>query len=351
MYLHLDIDKKLNDFRLQVSCEGNASRIGILGASGCGKSMTLKSIAGIEKPDKGRIVLGDRTLFDTSGKINLRPQARRVGYLFQNYALFPTMTVEQNIMAGLYGRGVDASKRVKEMITKFQLEGLEKRRPGELSGGQQQRVALARIMAYRPEAILLDEPFSAMDYFLRERLRLELMEVLREYEGLSVLVTHDRDEAYQLCDHLLLLKDGSVIAEGPTKELFERPGTAEAARLTGCKNISRIIPLGPHRICAPDWGGLELTTAETVTDEISYAGIRAHDFTPLDQNSAQLYAQQSQNVIPVGGLTVTELPFEWYVTLSCGLWWKLPRDMHDHGFESRIPTALTVDPSAIMLLR
>ena len=245
----------------------------------------------------------------------------------------------------------DASKRVKEMITKFQLEGLEKRRPGELSGGQQQRVALARIMAYRPEAILLDEPFSAMDYFLRERLRLELMEVLREYEGLSVLVTHDRDEAYQLCDHLLLLKDGSVIAEGPTKELFERPHTAEAARLTGCKNISRIVPLGPHRICAPDWGGLELTTAETVTDEISYAGIRAHDLTPLDQNAAQLYAQQGQNVITVSGLTVTELPFEWYVTLSCGLWWKLPRDMHDHGFEKRIPEALTVDPSAIMLLR
>ena len=351
MYLNMDIVKKLNDFTLRISYEGSAARIGILGASGCGKSMTLKSIAGIEKPDKGRIVLGDRTLFDTYGKINLRPQERRVGYLFQNYALFPTMTVEQNIMAGLHGRGVDASKRVKEMIGKFQLEGLEKRRPGELSGGQQQRVALARIMAYRPEALLLDEPFSAMDYFLRERLRLELMEVLREYEGLSVLVTHDRDEAYQLCDHLLLLKDGSVIAEGPTKELFERPGTAEAARLTGCKNISRIVPLGPHRICAPDWGGLELTTAETVTDEISYAGIRAHDFAPLDQDAAQLYAQQGRNVIPVGGLTVTELPFEWYVTLFCGLWWKLPRDMHDHGFKSRIPAALTVDPSAIMLLR
>ena len=252
MYLHLDIDKKLNDFRLQVSCEGNASRIGILGASGCGKSMTLKSIAGIEKPDKGRIVLGDRTLFDTSGKINLRPQARRVGYLFQNYALFPTMTVEQNIMAGLYGRGVDASKRVKEMITKFQLEGLEKRRPGELSGGQQQRVALARIMAYRPEAILLDEPFSAMDYFLRERLRLELMEVLREYEGLSVLVTHDRDEAYQLCDHLLLLKDGSVIAEGPTKELFERPGTAEQAARTS-RGSYRWGPIGSARRIGAAW--------------------------------------------------------------------------------------------------
>ena len=351
MDLYLDIDKKLNDFRLQIRYSGSASRIGILGASGCGKSMTLKSIAGIEKPDQGRIVLGDRTLFDASARINLRPQARKVGYLFQNYALFPTMTVEQNIMAGLHGRDIDASGRVQEMIRKFQLEGLEKRRPGELSGGQQQRVALARIMAYRPEAILLDEPFSAMDYFLRERLRLELMDVLREYEGLSVLVTHDRDEAYQLCDYLLLLKDGAVIAEGNTKALFERPGTAEAARLTGCKNVSRIIPLGPHRICAPDWGGLELTTAEEVTDEIAFAGIRAHDFTPLDARTAQQYAREGRNVIPVGNVTVTELPFEWYVTLSCGLWWKLPRDMHDHGFENRIPAALTVDPAAIMLLR
>ena len=182
MYLNMDIVKKLNDFTLRISYEGSAARIGILGASGCGKSMTLKSIAGIEKPDKGRIVLGDRTLFDAAGKVNLRPQARRVGYLFQNYALFPTMTVEQNIMAGLHGRGVDASKRVKEMIGKFQLEGLEKRRPGELSGGQQQRVALARIMAYRPEALLLDEPFSAMDYFLRERMRLELGEELGALE-------------------------------------------------------------------------------------------------------------------------------------------------------------------------
>ena len=248
MQLILDFEKKLEDFHLHVHHEGDASRIGILGASGCGKSMTLRSIAGIETPDRGLIRLGGRDLFDSSQKINLRPQERRVGYLFQNYALFPTMTVEQNIMAGVRGSKEERQKRAQEMVRAFQLEGLEKRRPAELSGGQQQRVALARIMAYHPEALLLDEPFSAMDYFLKEKLRLEMKQVLQEFEGLSILVTHDRDEAYQLCDHLLLMHEGSFIAGGPTKEIFDHPKTVEAARLTGCKNISRIRPLGPHRI-------------------------------------------------------------------------------------------------------
>ena len=169
MQLILDFEKKLEDFHLHVHYEGQASRIGILGASGCGKSMTLRSIAGIETPDRGLISLSGRDLFDSEKKINLRPQQRRVGYLFQNYALFPTMTVEQNIMAGVRGSKEERQKRAQEMVHAFQLEGLEKRRPAELSGGQQQRVALARIMAYHPEALLLDEPFSAMDYFLKEK--------------------------------------------------------------------------------------------------------------------------------------------------------------------------------------
>ena len=226
MQLILDFEKKLEDFHLHVHHEGDASRIGILGASGCGKSMTLRSIAGIETPDRGLIRLGGRDLFDSSQKINLRPQERRVGYLFQNYALFPSMTVEQNIMAGVCGSKEKRQKRAQEMV---------------------------RIMAYHPEALLLDEPFSAMDYFLKEKLRLEMKQVLQEFEGLSILVTHDRDEAYQLCDHLLLMHEGSFIAGGPTKEIFDHPKTVEAARLTGCKNISRIRPLGPHRICALDW--------------------------------------------------------------------------------------------------
>ena len=343
MQLILNFEKKLEDFRLHVHYEGEASRIGILGASGCGKSMTLRSIAGIETPDRGRIRLGGRDLFDSDKKINLRPQERRVGYLFQNYALFPSMTVEQNIMAGVRGSKEERQRRTQEMVRAFRLEGLEKRRPAELSGGQQQRVALARIMAYRPLALLLDEPFSAMDYFLKEKLRLEMKQVLQKYEGLSILVTHDRDEAYQLCDHLLLMHEGSLIAGGPTKELFDHPGTVEAARLTGCKNISRIRRLGLHRICALDWDNLELTTREEVTDEITHAGIRAHDFFPCGSENAE-------NRIPLEKPVLTELPFEWYIVLQNKIWWKIPKDIRSHDFSESLPRELCVDPSAIMLL-
>ena len=343
MQLILDFEKRLEDFHLHVHYEGEASRIGILGASGCGKSMTLRSIAGIETPDRGLISLSGRDLFDSEKKINLRPQQRRVGYLFQNYALFPTMTVEQNIMAGVRGSKEERQKRAQEMVHAFQLEGLEKRRPAELSGGQQQRVALARIMACRPDALLLDAPFSAMDYFLKEKLRLEMKQVLQEFEGLSILVTHDRDEVYQLCDHLLLMHEGSFIAGGPTKEIFDHPKTVEAARLTGCKNISRIRPLGQHRICALDWDNLELTTQEEVTEEITHAGIRAHDFFPCADESAE-------NRIHVENPVLTELPFEWYIVLQNKIWWKVPKDIRSHDFSERLPRALCVDPSAIMLL-
>ncbi len=355
MLLDLNFEKKLEDFQLCVEYKGEAPRIGILGASGCGKSMTLRSIAGIEKPDRGRICLGDRVLFDSVKKVNLRPQERRVGYLFQNYALFPAMTVEQNIMAGVTGTKRERLQRAAEMIRVFRLEGLQKRRPGELSGGQQQRVALARIMAYRPEALLLDEPFSAMDYYLKERLRLEMAQVLRDYEGISILVTHDRDEAYQLCDHLLLMCDGHMIASGATKEVFEHPGTVEAARLTGCKNISRVRPLGSHRICAIDWGNIELITAGTVTPDITHAGIRAHDFSPVNRAESEAMDREvsgtDSNIIPVKNPTLTELPFEWYIVLEQKIWWKFPKDMHNHDFSANIPAALTVNPAAVMLLR
>ena len=183
MSISLDIKKKLGDFSLEISFETDAKRIGILGPSGCGKSMTLKSIAGIEKPDSGRIQIDDRVLFDQGEKINLKPQKRNVGYMFQNYALFPTMTVVQNIGAGLGISDEDRNARVTDMIERFHLQGLEKHLPGQLSGGQQQRVALARIMAYRPDLILLDEPFSALDEHLKERLQHEMMTML---EGLDV---------------------------------------------------------------------------------------------------------------------------------------------------------------------
>lgn len=173
--LKVNIQKKLKEFDLNVDFELKKGCLGILGPSGCGKSMTLKSVVGIVNPDNGVISLttNDETVYyDSNEKINLKPQKRNVGYLFQNYALFPNMTVEENVAIGL-PKDYD-EKRLTDMIKRFRLEGLEKRYPRELSGGQQQRVALARILAYSPDVILLDEPFSAMDTFLKEQLRIEL---------------------------------------------------------------------------------------------------------------------------------------------------------------------------------
>ena len=171
MAVNVDIQKQLGDFRLDIRFKSSARRIGILGASGSGKSMTLKSIAGIEQPDRGIIEADGRTFYDRDRRISLKPQERNVGYLFQNYALFPTMTVEKNIAAGLKGGRKEKEARVREMIRKFRLEGLEKHLPGQLSGGQQQRTALARIMTCEPGMILLDEPFSALDMYMKEASR------------------------------------------------------------------------------------------------------------------------------------------------------------------------------------
>ena len=145
MAIEVKIQRKLNTFELNIDFKSDSKRIGILGASGCGKSMTLKSIAGIEPPESGLIKIEGKTVYDSENKVNLKPQKRNIGYLFQNYALFPTMTVEKNIAAGLKGKKQENAKRVREMIEKFQLTGLEKRFPAELSGGQQQRVALSLI--------------------------------------------------------------------------------------------------------------------------------------------------------------------------------------------------------------
>ena len=208
MGIAVDIRKKLGDFNLDIRFSSDAKRIGILGPSGCGKSMTLKCIAGIEQPDEGSISISTlnedgssgRKLYDSDGRVNLKPQKRNVGYMFQNYALFPTMNVVQNIAAGLKISGEEKDARVKEMIERFHLQGLEKHLPGELSGGQQQRVALARIMAYKPDIIMLDEPFSALDQHLKERLQHEMIAMLEDYHGQVIMVSHSRDEIYRFSE-------------------------------------------------------------------------------------------------------------------------------------------------------
>ena len=337
--LKVDIHKELKEFDLDVDFELKKGCLGILGPSGCGKSMTLKSIAGIVTPDNGIISLTadeETTYFNSKQKINLKPQKRNVGYLFQNYALFPNMTVEDNIAVGV---SKDDSKTVSEMIKRFHLEGLEKRYPRQLSGGQQQRVALARILAYGPDVILLDEPFSAMDTFLKEQLRLELVNSLKDFDGFSVLVTHDRDEAFQFCDELIILDKGKIIAKGETHEIFENPKKVEVARLTGCKNISRIEVLDDYHVKSLDWG-IVLEVSQRILSSITHIGIRAHDFSSAQKDDVNAFDTKDS--------TLLEMPFEWEITLANGLWWKKEKGIHEHEFV--IPEHLRVDPKNIILL-
>ena len=198
MALSVDIRKALGNFHLAVQFDAGDETLALLGASGCGKSVTLKCIAGILTPDEGHIELDGVTLYDSASRINLPPQRRQVGYLFQQYALFPNMTVRQNIAAAVRDKARRQTE-VAEKLRQFRLEAVADQKPGQLSGGQQQRCALARILASEPTAILLDEPFSALDSYLKYQLELELAETLGGFPGTVLWVSHDRGEVFRNC--------------------------------------------------------------------------------------------------------------------------------------------------------
>ncbi|MGM9591664.1 MAG: sulfate/molybdate ABC transporter ATP-binding protein [Oscillospiraceae bacterium] len=272
MPLYARIEKRLGSFRLDVELETDGRTLALLGASGCGKSMTLKCIAGIERPDRGRIILNGKTLFDSEKHIDLPPQKRRVGYLFQQYALFPNMTVEQNVMAGVReGSRKEKLRTARAKIAEMQLEGLEKKKPTQLSGGQQQRVALARILVNEPELLLLDEPFSALDSHLRSQLEYGLRDTLRQYGADAVFVSHDRNEAFRISDTIAVMDKGSIADFGEKHRLFKSPRTRQSARMTGCENIAACRAEGGQLLC-PDLG-LRLDTAQGA----AYIGLRADD--------------------------------------------------------------------------
>ena len=349
MAVSVNIEKNFRDFSLKVDFEGSSAAIGLLGASGSGKSMTLRCIAGIETPDKGKIVINGKTVFDSEKGINLKPQKRRIGYLFQNYALFPTMTVEQNIRCGYRGEKSSAQEKVSDLIQRYHLEGLEKRLPSQLSGGQQQRVALARMMIGEPEAILLDEPFSALDGYLKDVLQREMQDFLQDYPGDMILVTHSRDEAYKFCKELSIVHEGRILVTGETKQLFDQPGRLEAARLTGCKNFSRVERLGDYEICATDWN-LRLHTVEKVSEDITHVGIRGHWICPADEPRENCMAVQVDEYI--------ETTFEHQYMIKnkenrveSGLWWMRPKNSFTEDPDKDLPKYLYLPPERLMLLK
>ncbi|MEO0408268.1 MAG: ATP-binding cassette domain-containing protein, partial [Cyanobacteria bacterium P01_A01_bin.135] len=289
--LRVNIEKQVPGFHLRARFRAGRDPMGLLGASGSGKSMTLRCIAGLETPSTGRIVLNGRVLFDAQQSIDIPSRDRKVGLVFQNYALFPHLTVAQNIAFGM--QAVPKAKRFARVATYLEQIGLAElgdRYPNQLSGGQQQRVALARALAIQPDILLLDEPLSALDTYLRSQIERLLIEVLSTYGGVALFITHKLEEAYRVCADILVLSHGQIVARGHREDVFSRPPTVEVARVTECKNFSlaRLAdptngdPIGldstglaPTYIEAVDWGCL-LEVIDPIPASLACLGIRAH---------------------------------------------------------------------------
>ncbi|MCI5502908.1 MAG: ATP-binding cassette domain-containing protein [Anaerobutyricum sp.] len=361
MALSVHIRKKLKDFYLDVHFESESGCLGLLGSSGCGKSMTLKCIAGIETPDEGTIILNDRVLFDSAQKINLPPQKRKVGYLFQNYALFPNMTVRENVEEGLSGSGETfASKKEKDefiqkLLDQFHVGELADSYPTKMSGGQQQRTALARIVASSPDILLLDEPFSALDSYLREQLLQEMKGFLQSYQKDVVMVSHNRDEVYQMCEQMAVMGEGTIEISGETRALFANPVTAGAARLTGCKNISEIEILDSHTFYASDWN-MKFHLPEAIPTGVTHVGIRAHDLREA--------VDGDENVMECELDHISEAPFEMYLILKnkdtedfvdkgnkpAPVWWKISKKEWQEA-QKNVPEKICFPPEHLLLLK
>ncbi|OBQ01927.1 molybdate ABC transporter permease subunit [Anabaena sp. AL09] len=320
--LVLDIEKRLDNFYLQVAFNTDNQPLGLLGSSGAGKSMILRCLAGIETPNKGRIILNGRVLFDSEKNINIPIHQRQIGFLFQNYALFPHMTVAQNITFGL-PKYLNAKEEVEKQLIAMQLQGFGDRYPHQLSGGQQQRVALARALASKPEALLLDEPFSALDTHLRSQLEQQVAEILDDYSGVTLFVTHNMEEAYRLCPNLLVLEQGKQAHHGSKYEIFQHPASVNVAQLTGCKNFSRANILSPQKIEAIDWG-CTLEVREKIPAKLSHVGIRAHHLIFTKD-------PQQVNTFPCYLVRTSETPHRMTVFLKLHSVGNHPHDYHLQG--------------------
>jgi molybdate transport system ATP-binding protein len=249
--LSVRLRKAFPDFTLDVAWESREPVVALVGPSGSGKTLTLQCLAGLAAPDDGRVVVGERTLFDAKAGVDVPSRRRRLGYVFQGYALFPHLTARENIAFGLRGQATQSiAERVGRITEWLGLDGLGDKRPRELSGGQQQRVALGRALAVDPDLLLLDEPLSALDAPLRRQLRGDLTRIVREWGKPTVLVTHDLSEAYQLCDRIVVYDHGRVVQSAPRAELLWQPASETVARIMGIPNVVRgtVVKATPDRI-------------------------------------------------------------------------------------------------------
>ena len=349
----VDLERTLENFTLRIALGARNGAIGLLGPSGSGKSMTLRMIAGVSTPDRGRIVLNGRVLFDKAAGLNLPAASRRIGVVFQDYALFPHLTVAENVGFGLARMSKDERRAcIWQQLQSMGIAELANRYPRQISGGQRQRVAIARCMAMKPDALLLDEPFAALDPHLRRRTEEQLRATLASFGGPVVFVTHDMEEAFRFCSELQVLDGGCVIASGPKHQLFEHPRTVAAAQLTGCKNIVAARRAGSNSVEIETWE-CSLQTAEAVPEALTHVGYRSH------QMAFQKPAE-TVNTFPCWLVSTSEAPHEMtlYLRLHAAplpgqgphLQADVAKDVWRDLSKQPVPWRITLDPARVLLL-
>jgi molybdate transport system ATP-binding protein len=304
------------DGRLDIPAQGFSVLV-LFGPSGSGKTTILRCLAGLDVPEEGSIRFGDETWFDAESRTNLSPQQRSVGYLFQQYALFPHLTVRGNIAFGIKGDTVTARQRVAQLLDRFELAGLDDRYAHQLSGGQQQRVALARTLACEPRLLLLDEPLSSLDQALGEEVRGQLRDWLAAFGVPTILVTHDRADAMALGDNIVVLSEGRVLQQGPIQEVFAAPANLAVARIVGVETIlpGRVVQRSDELVGVDINGVLVWGTARHVAGDRVLACIRGED---VMLSRAPLASGSVRNQLPAKVATLTDEGPLVRVGLDCG---------------------------------
>ena len=345
MAIDVSVQKRWGDFSLDVSFSSPGGIVGLLGASGCGKSKTLQSIAGIEKPDRGFVGVDGKVLFDSEKKIDVPVQERRVGYLFQDYALFPNMTVEENIFHSIRENcnKAEKGKIVGSMVKRLRLTGLERQKPGQLSGGQQQRVALARALCIEPDVLLMDEPLSNLDAKLRVEMRTVIKNIQHNVGITTIYVTHDQEEAMAVSDRIAVMKGGVIQHIGTPKNIYQRPANLFVSTFIGRSNVIKgnlsmksgtpALSLYGYEIPMPNVKEdfrkeQEITVSvrpeellmakgsaqgiEAVVDDCVFLGLNTHYFMHLNDGTQVESIQEStiDSIIPAGTKIFLEINAE-----------------------------------------
>lgn len=351
--LDVSIRKKLGPFKLFARFTADKGVLSVLGSSGSGKSVSLKCIAGLLNPDEGKICLNGKTLFDGQHGINIPSRERNIGFVFQNYALFPHLTVAENIGFGLKGcERAERRERVEHMVRRMRLEGFERRYPSRLSGGQQQRVALGRTLVTAPEVLLLDEPFSALDGHTKQLLQDELISAVEEnFHGVAILVTHNLEEAYRIGSDIMIMDAGKIVQKGPKDSIIDTPDNLAAARLTGCKNIIDVdIVEDDGAFLVLKSGGLVFTAHRPAKIPLKplCAGIRAHhiDIVPENGCAGNTIRGVIQDIIPSAyRLTVRVICSGTVINVV-----KEKRTINGLILEKGKTVCLHIDPAAVFLV-